>query len=250
MATANNAAGVAEPPTNSVARFGHRRDAADLAVNDRPSAIVVTTSELVGLGVERAATDAGCNVVSRISAEGFAAMKALPPPDVVVIAADGRTARRLATAVRLWSAHSRIVLLVPLPDGLLVEHALRLGLISVIGLDASAEQLVTSLHAATTGLVFGADAQLAVALGAKPLPAGLTVDDVQVLRLLAKGSTNSGIATQLHLSPNTAKARVSRILRKLGAANRAAAVNRAVEIGVLVGGTEPDDVGKTTHPDG
>ncbi|MFV9427079.1 LuxR C-terminal-related transcriptional regulator [Rhodococcus aetherivorans] len=48
----------------------------------------------------------------------------------------------------------------------------------------------------------------------------------EVLRLMAAGETNAGIASQLFISEGTVKSHVKQILRKLGAANRAQAVSR------------------------
>jgi DNA-binding NarL/FixJ family response regulator len=55
----------------------------------------------------------------------------------------------------------------------------------------------------------------------------------EVLRLIAAGSTNREIAEQLFLSPHTVKEHSSALYRKLGARNRAEAVQRAQRIGLL-----------------
>ncbi len=49
---------------------------------------------------------------------------------------------------------------------------------------------------------------------------GLTDREVEVLRLVAAGSTNRQIADELYISPKTASVHVSNILRKVGARNR------------------------------
>lgn len=49
---------------------------------------------------------------------------------------------------------------------------------------------------------------------------------MDVLRLLASGSTNTRIAHRLVISESTVKSHVKSILRKLGASNRAEAVAR------------------------
>ncbi|MHB8691428.1 MAG: LuxR C-terminal-related transcriptional regulator [Solirubrobacteraceae bacterium] len=54
----------------------------------------------------------------------------------------------------------------------------------------------------------------------------LTSRELEVLRLMATGETNAGIATQLVISQGTVKSHVKNVLRKLHAANRAQAVSR------------------------
>jgi two-component system response regulator DesR len=55
----------------------------------------------------------------------------------------------------------------------------------------------------------------------------------EVLDLIAAGSTNKEIAGRLFLSPYTVKEHTSALYRKLGARNRADAVQRAQRIGLL-----------------
>jgi two-component system response regulator DesR len=54
----------------------------------------------------------------------------------------------------------------------------------------------------------------------------------EVLDLIANGSTNREIAAALHLSPHTIKEHTSSLYRKLGARNRAEAVQRAQRLGL------------------
>jgi DNA-binding NarL/FixJ family response regulator len=55
----------------------------------------------------------------------------------------------------------------------------------------------------------------------------------EVLDLIAAGSTNREIASALYLSPHTVKEHTSALYRKLGARNRAEAVQRAQRVGLL-----------------
>jgi DNA-binding NarL/FixJ family response regulator len=55
----------------------------------------------------------------------------------------------------------------------------------------------------------------------------------EVLEAIATGSTNREIAQRLYLSPHTVKEHTSALYRKLGARNRAEAVRRAQQIGLL-----------------
>jgi DNA-binding CsgD family transcriptional regulator len=64
------------------------------------------------------------------------------------------------------------------------------------------------------------------------LPAGLSAREVEVLRLVAAGLSNAEIAERLYVSPNTVKAHVAHVLAKIGARNRAAAVEFALRHGL------------------
>jgi DNA-binding CsgD family transcriptional regulator/tetratricopeptide (TPR) repeat protein len=61
-------------------------------------------------------------------------------------------------------------------------------------------------------------------------PAGLTTRELEVLHLVAGGMTNAEIATQLFVSDKTVEHHVSRILGKLGVANRREAARAAEQL--------------------
>src|SRR4051794_17550983 len=68
---------------------------------------------------------------------------------------------------------------------------------------------------------------------AVPVPLSrLTSRERDVLAALARGSTNQQIAAELFMSPKTASVHVSRILGKLGVANRTEAATLAVRHGL------------------
>jgi DNA-binding NarL/FixJ family response regulator len=65
---------------------------------------------------------------------------------------------------------------------------------------------------------------------------GLTERELEVLALVAKGLSNAEIATELIMSPATAKTHVSRLLTKLDARDRTQLVMIAYETGVATPG--------------
>jgi DNA-binding CsgD family transcriptional regulator len=61
----------------------------------------------------------------------------------------------------------------------------------------------------------------------------LSERELEVLSLLASGKTNSEVAGDLFVSVGTVKSHTGNIYRKLGARNRAEALNRARELGLI-----------------
>jgi DNA-binding NarL/FixJ family response regulator len=61
----------------------------------------------------------------------------------------------------------------------------------------------------------------------------LSAREREVLELIASGATNAEIAGKLFLSPHTVKEHTSSVYRKLGARNRAEAVQLAQRVGLL-----------------
>ena len=73
----------------------------------------------------------------------------------------------------------------------------------------------------------------AAAAGLPALVEPLSPREMQVLRLLAAGTTNQAIARELVVALDTVKNHVGHILAKLGAANRTEAVTRARQLGLI-----------------
>jgi DNA-binding NarL/FixJ family response regulator len=69
-----------------------------------------------------------------------------------------------------------------------------------------------------------------------PLPEELTAREIELLTLIAGGSTNAEIAERLVISPLTVKSHVSRILTKMSARDRTQLVVMAYESGLVVPG--------------
>lgn len=84
--------------------------------------------------------------------------------------------------------------------------------------------LVPAPVSATPPETPGAPAPGTVSARATPYPAGLTAREVQVLRLVARGFTNSQIAEELGLSEKTIAHHLTHIFNKTTSENRAAAV--------------------------
>jgi len=139
-----------------------------------------------------------------------------------------------------------------------VYQALRIGCSGFLLKDTPAERLLDAVRVVAAG-----DALLAPSItrrlieqftrAAQPEPgtvpaalAELTARELDVLKLVASGLSNSEIAAQLVLGENTIKTHVAHILGKLGLRDRVQAVVLAYETGLVApelraGGEEPGD---------
>lgn len=100
--------------------------------------------------------------------------------------------------------------------------------------DAPPEELIAAIHAAASG-----ETALAPAIAGRllarmrsPQPS-LSARETEVLRLVADGATNNGIAAQLHISDATVKSHLVHIYTKLDVPSRTAAVATARDTGLL-----------------
>jgi len=101
----------------------------------------------------------------------------------------------------------------------------------VLPADASAEELIASVHALSQGLIVGTPSLL-LESESEPLERGpLTERESEVLGLLAKGLANKQIAAVLGISEHTVKFHVSSIYTKLNVTNRTEAVRAGLRGG-------------------
>lgn len=105
--------------------------------------------------------------------------------------------------------------------------------------EATANELAAAVQAVAQGLVVF-DPALASLVSSRPHEqplllegANLSDREIEVLRHVASGLPNKGIARELGISEHTVKFHVGTILGKLGAASRTEAVTLAVRSGIL-----------------
>ncbi len=68
---------------------------------------------------------------------------------------------------------------------------------------------------------------------ARAADTGLSLREMEVLACLSQGKTTAQIANELYISENTVKTHVRHILEKLEASNRAEAVSKATQMGLI-----------------
>ncbi|RLU86932.1 DNA-binding response regulator [Streptomyces griseocarneus] len=127
-----------------------------------------------------------------------------------------------------------------------VYDALRAGAAGFVLKRSPVEQIAQAVRlVATTDSVLFPDAvrRLVAARPAPPRPPrgapALTARELEILRLMATGLSNPGIAERLVVSLETVKTHISNLLAKLGAGNRTQAVILAYECGFVVPGAGP-----------
>jgi DNA-binding NarL/FixJ family response regulator len=114
-------------------------------------------------------------------------------------------------------------------DDWLVAEARRLGVLGYIEKSWSVEQFCRSLHDIMQGMpVFPVSSERL-----EPRVPQLTLRQLAVLRLLHQGLTSKQVAHELRIAEGTVKNHSLAVLRALGATNRAHAVARGLELGLL-----------------
>ena len=115
-----------------------------------------------------------------------------------------------------------------------VFRAIEEGALGYVMKESEIETITLAIRAAHAGAVFMTDEVRRIyetRKGAK----GLSTRETQVLALAARGDANKDIAAKLGLSENSVKMFMKRAFFKLGAANRAEAVQLAVRRGLIDG---------------
>jgi DNA-binding NarL/FixJ family response regulator len=157
--------------------------------------------------------------------------------DLVLPGMDGVTA---LSRFRATDPSPAVLVLTMSEDPPVLAAALRAGARGYLVKGSEPDDIARALQGVARGqVVFGeqvAAAALAQAAGRTPSGPGasfpgLTVRELDVLDLLARGRSNADIAATLFLSPKTARNHVSSILGKLGVTTRAEAVARARDAG-------------------
>ena len=190
---------------------------------------------------------------------GIVSLLALEPDiDVVGEAGDGAEARRIVLEQRPdvtlmdlrmpvldgvgaieqirseWPEASVVVLTTYDTDEAIVR-AIEAGASGYLLKDAPPDELIDAVRQAAGGETVLAPpvAKRLIERVRDPESGALSQRELEVLRAVASGNTNADIAAALHISQATVKTHLIHIYDKLGVNDRAAAVARAYESGIL-----------------
>lgn len=168
-------------------------------------------------------------------------------PDVVVMDLRMRRVSGIEATRRVVAAGGPPVLaLTTFNEDELLSEALRAGAAGFVLKDSSAEELIRAVHAvargdsyldpAVTGRVLDTYRSAPKDPAETPEVDELTARELDVLRCVARGLSNSEIAAELFITEVTVKSHIGRIFVKLGLRDRAAAIVYAYERGIVAPG--------------
>jgi DNA-binding NarL/FixJ family response regulator len=163
-------------------------------------------------------------------------------PDVLLVdlRMPNRDGVETTEMVRAQHPETEVVVLTTYADDDSLLAALKAGARGFLTKDADAEAIARALHSAAAGqsTVDGALQQRLVTAAASRAPVrtkeleGLTAREVEVLRLIAAGLSNTEIARTLVVTEATVKTHVNHLLSKAGLRDRAQAVAFAYRAGI------------------
>ena len=136
------------------------------------------------------------------------------------------------SAIRNEFPEAKIVVLTTYTGDAQVVRALKAGARAYVLKGHVTDELLDTIRAVHAGKK-RIPSDVAAELADHATDDGLTEREIQVLRLIAAGNANKQIADELSISEATVKSRITNILSKLGANDRAHAVTIALKRGII-----------------
>jgi two-component system, NarL family, response regulator NreC len=134
--------------------------------------------------------------------------------------------------LRGQSPETAVVVLTMQQDIAFAREAMRAGAVGYVLKHSAGSELVDAVRAAAAGETYlnpKLGAQLAAAPAETDPPDGLTEREVEILRLIGLGHTNSEIAERLYLSVRTVESHRAHIQQKTGQTTRSELVRYALD---------------------
>jgi two-component system NarL family response regulator len=159
-------------------------------------------------------------------------------PDVALVDLRNRGAEGVQVVEHILGRfpHAVIVMLTAYATDDAIEHALRAGAKACLLKDVSPHELVACVRAAHAGIVLAAPVPTpapGTPLAERVPTVQLTARELAVLRLVAAGQSDHGIAQALAISDGTVQAHVEAVCSKLDVTTRGEAVAAAVRRGLV-----------------
>lgn len=136
------------------------------------------------------------------------------------------------TLIRQQATNARIIILTTYDSDEDIYRALRAGAMAYLLKDASRQELLNTIRAVHAGEK-RISPQMALKLTDRLNNPELSARELEVLRLIVAGKSNSEIGTTLYITEGTVKTHVKTILKKLGASDRTSAATTALRRGLV-----------------
>ncbi len=158
-------------------------------------------------------------------------------PDVLVLDLNmpGGSSLEGIPEIRAECPETQIVVLTMQDEPAYARHALGAGALGYVLKESAETELVEAIRRAAGGDTY-LNPRLGARVAAAPppgLPDGLSDREVEVLRLIALGHTNSEIAERLYLSVRTVETHRAHIQQKLRLGSRSELVRYALDHGLM-----------------
>lgn len=135
-------------------------------------------------------------------------------------------------AIRATWPEARIVVLTTFEGDALARRALRAGAVGYLLKSMLRRELIDTIRGVHAGR-FRVPVSVALDLAGRLTENELSVREMDVLRLVAMGSSNKRVGQLLNVTEDTVKAHMKGVLSKLGASDRAHAVAIALRRGLI-----------------
>ncbi len=155
-------------------------------------------------------------------------------PDVTLmdLQMPGMSGLDAISTIRGEFPEAHIIVLTTYAGDVQAHRAVKAGARAYLLKDTLHRELVETIRAVHAGKKF-LSPEITFQLAEHVADDSLTVAEIQVLRLIAKGSANKEIAAELALSEETVKGQVRNILSKLGAKDRTHAAMIGLKRGII-----------------
>jgi two-component system, NarL family, response regulator NreC len=157
-------------------------------------------------------------------------------PDVLVLDLNMPSGRSLGAVPEILEASpgTSVVVLTMETDPSYAREAIQTGVLGYVLKEAVDEELVSAVRLASAGKTYlQPELGAKLAAGAGELADGLSERELEIVRLIALGHTNTEIADQLFLSVRTVESHRAHVQQKLKLNKRSDLVRYALERGLL-----------------
>ncbi len=135
-------------------------------------------------------------------------------------------------ALRELHSNTRVIILSSFEGDEDIYRAVQAGALGYLLKDTPKKQMIEAIAAVHAGKRY-IHGQIASRLAERMMRSSLTVRELEILEMIAKGLTNKQIASILTISDNTVRNHVNSIMEKLEVSDRTEAATTAIQQGII-----------------